>query len=68
MLLNLFADFFFFFFENGVLKQVFMLAKQALYRLSHTSSAFCSGYFEDRVYLLDLALNLDPPDLSLPSS
>jgi hypothetical protein len=25
----------------------FMLAKQVLYHLSHTSSPFCSGYFGD---------------------
>jgi hypothetical protein len=36
-----------------------MIAKQALYRVSHTtSSLFCSGYFEDRVSdLPGLALN-----------
>jgi hypothetical protein len=26
-----------------------MFAKQVLYRLSHTSSPFCSGYFEDGI-------------------
>jgi hypothetical protein len=38
---------------------------------SHTSSPFGTGYFGDGSltnYLLVLALNLDPPDLSLLSS
>jgi hypothetical protein len=38
--------------------------------LSPTSSPFCSGYFGDgnlENYLPRLALNHDPPDLSLPS-
>jgi hypothetical protein len=30
---------------TGVSTQSFMLAKQALYCLSHISSPFCSGYF-----------------------
>jgi hypothetical protein len=45
------------------------------YHLSHTSSPFCSGNFGDgrgggglMNYLPRLALNQDPPDLSLPSS
>jgi hypothetical protein len=41
--------FFFFFYGTGVWTQSFMLAKQALYCLSHTSSPFCSGYFGDGV-------------------
>jgi hypothetical protein len=53
--------------------QGFVLAKQVLYFLSHASSPFCSGYFRDggrglKKYLSGLALNCDPPDLSLPSS
>jgi hypothetical protein len=47
------------------------LAKQALYLLSHTSSPFCCGYFGDGGlvnYLPRLDLNLDPHDLSHPSS
>jgi hypothetical protein len=46
----------------------FALAKQALHHLSHISSPFCSGYFEDggvNNYLPRLALNLSPPSLSL---
>jgi hypothetical protein len=38
--------------------------------LSHTSSPFCCGYFGDGSlmnHLPRLALNLDPPDLSLSS-
>jgi hypothetical protein len=50
----------------------FELAKQMLYHFSHTSSTFCSGYFGIIIiilnYLPSLASNLDPPDLSLPSS
>jgi hypothetical protein len=48
-----------------------MLAKQALYRFSHTFSPFCFGYFGDEDFtncLPGLGLNLDPLDLSLPSS
>jgi hypothetical protein len=52
--------------------QGFKIAKQALYHLSHTSSPFCSGYFEDGGGLTSclpkLASNLDPPDLNLLSS
>jgi hypothetical protein len=33
----------------GLGAQGFILAKQVLYHLSHTSSPFCSGYFEDGV-------------------
>jgi hypothetical protein len=32
-----------------------LLALQVLYRLSHASSSFCSGYFGDGVLLLALA-------------
>jgi hypothetical protein len=50
----------------------FMLAKQALHCLSHTSNPFCFGYFGDgvcRTYFLPrLALNLDPSNLCLSSS
>jgi hypothetical protein len=45
-------------------------AKQVFYSLSHTSSPFYCGYFGDGSlsnYLPMLALNHDPPDLSLPS-
>jgi hypothetical protein len=39
-------DLFFFFGWNwGVSTQGFVVAKQALYKLSHTSSLFCSAYF-----------------------
>jgi hypothetical protein len=47
------------------------VAKQVLFHLSHTSSPFCSGDFGDGgllYYLLGLASNHDPPDLSLPNS
>jgi hypothetical protein len=44
------AVFFLFFFGGTViLMQGFVLAKQALYHLCHTSSPFCSGYFGDGV-------------------
>jgi hypothetical protein len=45
-----------------------MNAKQALYSLNHTSTPFSSGYFGDGVLgaiFPGLALNYDPPDLSL---
>jgi hypothetical protein len=48
-----------------------VLAKQALYHFGHTSSPFLLwlvwrwGLVN---YLTGLALNCDPPDLSLPSS
>jgi hypothetical protein len=54
-----------------VLFQGFVLAKQVLYCLSHTSSPLCCGYFGDGSLLNCLfrqALNHDPPDLSFPSS
>jgi hypothetical protein len=38
---------FFFFDGTGVWNQGFELAKQVLFYLSYTSSAFCSGYFGD---------------------
>jgi hypothetical protein len=39
-----------------------------LYCLSHVSSSFCSGYFEDRVLLFAQAgLDLDPHILSFPA-
>jgi hypothetical protein len=48
-----------------------MLAKQALYCLSHTSGPFWSGYFLEMGglmnYLPRLASNLDSLNLSLPS-
>jgi hypothetical protein len=43
------AFFFFFFGGTEIWTQGFMLAKQALYHLSHTCSPFCCGYFGDRV-------------------
>jgi hypothetical protein len=38
---------FFFFYGTGTWTQCFVLAKQALYHLSWTSSPFCYGYFGD---------------------
>jgi hypothetical protein len=45
-------------------------AKQALYRWNHTSSPFFSDYFGDGISKTTpvLAVNLNPPDLCLPSS
>jgi hypothetical protein len=41
-----------------------VLARWALYHLSHTSGLFCSGYFGDRVSLLaQVSLDRDPPIL-----
>jgi hypothetical protein len=37
---------------TGVRTQGFTLAKQVRYRLSHTSSPLCSGYFGDGVSLI----------------
>jgi hypothetical protein len=34
---------------SGILTQGFMLAKQEIFHLRHTSSPFCSGYFGDGV-------------------
>jgi hypothetical protein len=49
-LLRSFAhNFLFFFGWTGVLTQGFIFVKQALYHLSHISSAFCSGYFGNGV-------------------
>jgi hypothetical protein len=43
-----------------------------LYWLSHTSSPFCSDYSRDggslTKYFPGLALNYNPPNLSLPNS
>jgi hypothetical protein len=64
-------SFFFFFDGTRVWTQGFVLAKQMLYCLSHSSSPFFSGYFGDKGledYLPRLVLNLDPPDLSLLST
>jgi hypothetical protein len=64
----LWLDFFFFLVVLGF---ELMLARQVLYCLSHTSSAFFPGYFGDgdlMNYLPGLALNYYPPNLSLPSS
>jgi hypothetical protein len=57
----------FLFWDEGLNSRAlsFVFAKQALYHLSHTSSPFCSGYFEDgglTNYLPRLASNHDPPD------
>jgi hypothetical protein len=41
--------FFFFFLGSGVCTQGFVLIKQMLYCLSHTSRPFCFGYFGDGV-------------------
>jgi hypothetical protein len=47
--LILFLFLYFFFGETGVWTQGFVLAKQVVYHLSHTSGSFCSGHFGDRV-------------------
>jgi hypothetical protein len=63
--------FLFFFYRIGVWTQGYMLVKQTLYCLSHTSSPFCSGYFGDgdiMSYLPGLVSNHNPPDLSFSSS
>jgi hypothetical protein len=62
---------FFFFCGTRVLIQGFMLTKQVLYLSSHTFSPVWYGYFGDgglTNYLPRLALNFDPPNLSLLSS
>jgi hypothetical protein len=49
----------------------FMLAKQVIYHLRHTSSLFFSGYFADgglKNYLPCLASNHNPFYFSLPNS
>jgi hypothetical protein len=66
-----FFFFFFFFDRTGVWTQGFALTKQGLFHLNHTFSLFCSGYFGDGgyvKYLLGLAANRDPPNLSFPNS
>jgi hypothetical protein len=40
---------YYFFSGTRIWTQVFILAKQALYPWSHSSSSFCSGYFGDGV-------------------
>jgi hypothetical protein len=39
--------YFYLFIWTGIWTQGFILAKQALYHLSHAASSFCSGYFGD---------------------
>jgi hypothetical protein len=58
-------------FSLEIVGQGFTLAKQVLYRLSHTSSPFCSGYFGDgglMNYLPRLASTYHPPDLLISAS
>jgi hypothetical protein len=62
-----------FFGRTGVWTQVFVLSKQALYCLNHTSSLFCSAYFGGeggglQNYLSRLASNHTILDLSLLTS
>jgi hypothetical protein len=45
-----------------------MLAKQALYCLSHLQSILLWLFFENGKYFPGLALNHDHPDFGLPSS
>jgi hypothetical protein len=55
----------------GFETQGFVIARQALYCLTHSPSPFCSGYFAIRSlpnYLPGLASNCDPPNVSVPSS
>jgi hypothetical protein len=60
---------FFSFGGTGVGTQDFVLAKQVLCSLNHTSCPFFSGYFGDGVSLLaQAASNLNPPNLNLPQS
>jgi hypothetical protein len=57
--------------RTGVWAQHFMFAKQTFYHWSHASSPFSSGYFDGGgllKYLLRLASNHNPPNISLPSS
>jgi hypothetical protein len=50
MRFSVFYFIYFFSFLGGLrLTQDFVLAKQVLYHLIHSSSPFCSGYFGDRV-------------------
>jgi hypothetical protein len=47
-----------------------VLARQALYFLSHSSSHFCSGYFGDRdslLFFVQAGLDCNPPILHLPA-
>jgi hypothetical protein len=70
-LLNIILYTFFFFGGTGVWTKEMALAKQALYHLSQTSSSFLLWLFwrwNLLNYLAGLALNLDPPDLSLPNN
>jgi hypothetical protein len=56
---------------SDVWPQGFVIAKQVLYCLSHTPSAFYCGYFGDRglmIYLPGLASNHECTDLSLPGN
>jgi hypothetical protein len=53
------------------LSQGFMLATQAFYHFSNTSSPFCSGYLGGgglSKYFPGLASNHDRPEFSLPSN
>jgi hypothetical protein len=59
----LMSTFFFF----GFWTQGFMLARQAVYRLNHIYSPFCSGYFGDRISCFAQAsLKHDPHILGFP--
>jgi hypothetical protein len=65
------SSFLFFLDRTGVWTQGCALTRQALCSLSHTSSPFCSGCFEEEDflnYLPELASNWNPPYLSLPIS
>jgi hypothetical protein len=64
-----FSLFFFFWGGTEIYTQSFALAKQSLYHLSHTSSTFCCGVLEmESCELIALVgLELNPPDLSLPT-
>jgi hypothetical protein len=58
----------FFLLGLGFELRALVFAKQELYHMSHTSSPFSSGYFGDgglTSYLLELASDLNPLDLSL---
>jgi hypothetical protein len=58
-----------FFHGTGVSTKGFVLTKQVLYCLSHTPVSFAVVIFEIGSHeLFALALNHDPPNLSLPSS
>jgi hypothetical protein len=69
--LSLSLPIFFFFLWDWNLNSGLCSCKAGFYGLSHTSSPFCSGYFEVGClpnHLPRLASNLHPPHLSLPSS